>query len=176
MLCLFVNAPYKWNVTKTNSCVHLNVTGKYISLYAVTACCSSPLSTFVVAVPNGCQDHKSVLPGGPGPSGRPSLCHTSVVGKSSLSALEWLSGSVQDVWQLLIHLSTIPAPTLCQHCWVIISETWLQKCQKLPNKYSLVCVSAYCPKHSTETALLLVCNDLLTASDSGSTSILTHLV
>ena len=26
MFCLFVNALYEWNVTKTNSCVHLNVT------------------------------------------------------------------------------------------------------------------------------------------------------
>ena len=29
MLCLFVNAEYEWNVTKTNPCVHLNVTGEY---------------------------------------------------------------------------------------------------------------------------------------------------
>ena len=28
IFCLFVNALYKWNVTKTNSCVHFNVTGK----------------------------------------------------------------------------------------------------------------------------------------------------
>ena len=35
--------------------------------------------------------------------------------------------------------------------------------------------SAYCPKHSTETALLRVFNDLLTASNSGSISILTLL-
>ena len=35
--------------------------------------------------------------------------------------------------------------------------------------------SAYCPKHSTETALLRVSNDLLTASDSGFISILTLL-
>ena len=26
MFCLFGNALYDWNVTKTNSCVHLNVT------------------------------------------------------------------------------------------------------------------------------------------------------
>ena len=36
--------------------------------------------------------------------------------------------------------------------------------------------SAYCPKHSTETAILCVFNDLLTASDSGSISILTLLL
>ena len=35
--------------------------------------------------------------------------------------------------------------------------------------------SAYRSKHSTETALLCVLNDLLTASDSGSISILTFL-
>ena len=35
--------------------------------------------------------------------------------------------------------------------------------------------SAYRPKHSTETALLRVLNDLLTASDSGSITILTVL-
>ena len=28
MFRLFFNALYEWNVTKTNSCVHLNVTGK----------------------------------------------------------------------------------------------------------------------------------------------------
>ena len=28
MFCLFVNALYECNVTKTNSCVHLNVTGE----------------------------------------------------------------------------------------------------------------------------------------------------
>ena len=28
MFCLFVNALYQWNVTMTNSCVHLNVTGE----------------------------------------------------------------------------------------------------------------------------------------------------
>ena len=27
MFCLFVNALYEWNVTKTNSSVHLNVIG-----------------------------------------------------------------------------------------------------------------------------------------------------
>ena len=26
--CVFVNALYEWNVTKTNSCLHLNVTGE----------------------------------------------------------------------------------------------------------------------------------------------------
>ena len=35
--------------------------------------------------------------------------------------------------------------------------------------------SAYCPKHSTGTALLRVLNDLLIASGSGSISVLTHL-
>ena len=35
--------------------------------------------------------------------------------------------------------------------------------------------SAYCSKHSTETTLLRVFNDLLTASDSGSISILTFV-
>ena len=33
MFCLFVNALYEWNVIKTNSCAHFNVTGKCISLY-----------------------------------------------------------------------------------------------------------------------------------------------
>ena len=35
MFCLFANALYDWNITKTNSCVHLNVIGEYIyiSLY-----------------------------------------------------------------------------------------------------------------------------------------------
>ena len=29
----FFNVLRKWNVTKTSSCVHFNITGKYISLY-----------------------------------------------------------------------------------------------------------------------------------------------
>ena len=28
MFCLFVNAQYEWKGTKTNYCVHLNVTGE----------------------------------------------------------------------------------------------------------------------------------------------------
>ena len=28
MFCLFVNALYEWNITKTNSCVHLKVSGE----------------------------------------------------------------------------------------------------------------------------------------------------
>ena len=41
MSCLRVTVLYEWNVTKTNSCAHYNVTGEYIYLHPILVfrCC-----------------------------------------------------------------------------------------------------------------------------------------
>ena len=60
MVCLLVNALYEWNVTKTNSCVHLNVmANKYpciLVLYAVY--CRQALSVTNQSMHRRCDDVK----------------------------------------------------------------------------------------------------------------------
>ena len=50
MFCLFVDALYDYNVTKTSSCVHLNVTGEQISLYPCMFQTVPPDSSFRLQV------------------------------------------------------------------------------------------------------------------------------
>ena len=72
------------------------------------------------SVPNRYQDNKSVLlpGGGPGLSSVPSgLCHTSGVGRSVSQCLnDGVARYRTSVnFPLLLHHSTMPMPTLCQH-------------------------------------------------------------